>query len=303
MTSFANSISSFAPPERRIGSCFRERAFVAALWSTGVLAGLCCVAVAAVLAIGAWPALSEAGLLAFLSDAGWHPTSGQFGLAPMVAATLIVSGGALAVAGPLSVLCALFIVYYAGPRLAGVFGGLLLLLSGVPSVVYGLWGMVVLVPWIAERAPPGASVLAGIVVLSIMILPTIAVVACTALEQLPPGLYQGAVALGLPRPVAIRRVVLPAVQRRLMAAGMLGLARAQAETMAVLMVTGNAIAWPSSPFASVRVLSANVLLEMAYALAVHRSALFVSALALLAIVSGLVAISGRLETAGADDEA
>lgn len=298
MTSSASIISSRAPIDRHAGTGLGERAFSAALWLTGGLAALACLLVALVLIVGSWPALSALGPGAFLLSADWQPLSGRYGLASMMASTLVVSAGALLVAGPLAVLCAAFTVFYAGPRVARIFSGCLLLLASIPSVVFGLWGLVVLVPLVAEIAPPGASVLVGVAVLSIMILPTIAVVVQTGLMQLPPSVYQGAIALGMTRWTALRRVVIPAIRRRVIAGGILGLARALGETMAVLMVTGNAIAWPSGPFASVRVLSANVVLEMAYAMDTHRSALFVSALVLMAIVFTLVILSHRLERSG-----
>ena len=303
MTSSALTTSSPAAIDRRRRASLGELAFTTTLWLTGGLAALSCGIVALVLVVGAWPALSEVGFSGFLFAADWQPLSERYGLASMMASTLAVSAGALAVAGPLAVLSALYAVYFAGPLVARIFSGCLLLLASIPSVVYGLWGIVVLIPKIAAIAPPGASVLAGVAVLSLMILPTIAVVVHNGLVQLPPNLYQGAIALGMTRPTALRRVVVPAVRRRVIAGGVLGLARALGETMAVLMVTGNAIAWPTSPFASVRVLSSNVVLEMAYAMSTHRSALFVSALVLMGIVFALVMLSNRLERTGGTDEA
>lgn len=276
----------------------KDLVFVVVLWASGVLAIGAMAGVLIVLAIGAAPALTEAGLAAFMADGDWYPTAGEFGLVAMVAATLAVSAGALAVAGPLGILCAVYIRYYAGDVAGAAFRVVLMTLAAIPSVVYGLWGMTVLVPHIAAWQPPGTSLLAGVIVLSIMVLPTVAVLAEAGLRQLPASLYLGSLALGCARHAAIKRIVLPSAKGAVAAACMLGLARALGETMAVLMVVGNAVAMPDSPFASVRTLPANIALEMAYAIDVHRSALFVSGLVLMALVGLLLVM--RWYWGGAD---
>lgn len=270
-----------------------ERIFAALVWGTGILGLACMVAILVILAIGAWPVLQEVGFGPFLAGVDWHPTTGTFSLVPMIAGTFAVSLGALALAGPLGIICALFCRFYAGERTGAGFRLMLQALAGIPSVVYGLWGLTVLVPLIAQIRPPGASVLAGAIVLAIMILPTVAVVAETALRQVPLSLYMGGLGLGCPRHRVILKVILPATRRTLAAAAILGLARALGETMAVLMVTGNAVAVPDGPFASVRTLSANIALEMAYAFDLHRSALFVTGLVLMAVVLALLLAGGR----------
>ncbi|MVA97876.1 phosphate ABC transporter permease subunit PstC [Nitratireductor sp. CAU 1489] len=300
MTSFPSIISR----RRRIRwhgtpNALKDAVFVVVLWASGVLAIGAMAGVLIVLAIGSAPALSQAGLAAFVLGADWYPTAGEFGLVAMVAATLAVSAGALLVAGPLGILCAVYIRYYAGDLAGAAFRVVLMTLAAIPSVVYGLWGMTVLVPHIAAWQPPGTSLLAGVVVLSIMVLPTVAVLAEAGLRQLPSSLYLGSLALGCARHAAIKRIVLPSAKGPVAAACMLGLARALGETMAVLMVVGNAVAMPDSPFASVRTLPANIALEMAYAIDVHRSALFVSGLVLMAMVGLLLAM--RWYWGGPDD--
>jgi len=245
-----------------------------------------------------WPALREIGLSRFFADASWHPqggaAAGTFGLVPMITASLALSAGAMALAAPLGLLCALFCTDYAPPGLAAAFRRLMEVLAGIPSVVYGFWGLVVLVPLINRWQPPGASLLAGILVLALMILPTMALLAQTAIATVPADYRRGAAALGLTRMGTLWGVVLPAARSGLYTAALLAVGRAIGETMAVLMVCGNVVRSPSSLFAPVRALTANIALEMAYALDDHRSALFVSGLMLAAVIVVLVLAAERL---------
>jgi phosphate transport system permease protein len=162
------------------------------------------------------------------------------------------------------------------------------LLAGIPSVVYGFWGLVVLVPLIGRIQPPGTSLLAGIAILTIMILPTIALMADASLAKVPPEYLRGAAALGLSRWGMIRGVVFPAAKSGLFTGVILETGRAIGETMAMLMVCGNVVQTPKSLFDPMRTLTANIALEMAYATGDHRSALFVSGLVLMALIVALV---------------
>jgi len=161
------------------------------------------------------------------------------------------------------------------------------LLAGIPSVVYGFWGLVVLVPQIAEIQPPGPSLIAGILILTIMILPTIALMADASLANVPQQYLRAAAALGLPRWATIWNVVFPAAKSGLFTGVILETGRAIGETMAILMVCGNVVQIPSSIFDPIRTLTANIALEMAYALGDHRAALFVSGLVLMAMIVAL----------------
>jgi phosphate transport system permease protein len=158
-------------------------------------------------------------------------------------------------------------------------------------VVYGLWGLVVLVPIIAEWQQPGASLLAGILVLSLMIFPTITIVVFSGLTAMPRHYIEASQALAMDRAYMVRGVVLPAIRRSIAAGITLGAARAIGETMAVMMVTGNIVAIPGNLFDPVRALTSNIALEMAYALDDHRGALYISSLLLLAVVILLVLIN------------
>lgn len=306
MTSFV-SISSylrssdFRPRRYEWSTRLKDRSFMALLSGMAGLAVAMIGGVILILSFESWPVLRQAGLLAFVSGLDWHPTAGQYGLLPMILGTFAVSFGALLIAGPLGILCALLTRFYAFDLAASVFRIILQLLAGIPSVVYGLWGLSVLVPWVADMGGAGPSLLVGVIVLAIMVLPTVAVIADTSLRQQSSTLYQGGVALGLPRYRVLLSVVLPAARSKLIAACILGIARALGETMAVLMVTGNAIALPTTILASIRTLSANIALEMAYALHLHRAALFATGLMLMLIVLLMLTFADRLENQGEAD--
>lgn len=261
-----------------------DRALVAGLRVAAAISAALVGLIAAFLVLESLPALRAVGFSRFFTDASWNPTEGLYNLAPMLWGTLFATAGAMLLATPLGILSAIFCHDYAPPRLAGLFRRLIELLAGIPSVVYGLWGLTVLVPMIAAIRPPGPSLLAGIAVLTIMILPTIALSADAALAGVPADYRRAAAALGLSRGATLRRVVLPAARSGLFTGVLLGMGRALGETLAVLMVCGNVIRTPDGLFAPVRTLTANIALEMAYAVGTHRSALFVGGLVLLALV-------------------
>jgi phosphate transport system permease protein len=241
----------------------------------------------------AWPVLSTIGVSSFVRDGSWHPTEGTFGLTPMLAASMAMSALAVLLAAPLGVASALFCRFYAPGPVARLYRWTVVLLAGIPSVVLGLWGLTALVPLINDLAPPGASLLAGSVVLALMILPTIALTTEAALTAVSQSYWNGAAALGLSREATILGVALPAARNSIAAGVLLASARALGETMAVLMVSGNVVQMPLSLFDPVRTLTANIALEMAYATGNHRASLFVSGLALTLVVLGLAAAAGR----------
>lgn len=234
------------------------------------------------------PILLHIGLSRFFNDPDWHPTSEEFNLLPMLWGTLLVTAGAVLIATPLGILSAIFCHYYAPSAIASLYRRLIELLAGIPSVVYGFWGLVVLVPIVGRIQPPGASLLTGILILTLMILPTITLIADASLANVPPEYLRGCAAMGLGRWATVRGVVLPTVKSGLLTSVILGTGRAIGETMAVLMVCGNVVQTPKSVFDPVRTLTANIALEMAYAVGNHRAALFVSGLVLMALVVALV---------------
>lgn len=271
-----------------------DRAF---WWS---LAGFSCVvgAISALivvfLAASAWPTLSALGLKPFMS-ARWQPSVGAFGLLPLLTGTGLVSLGALAWATPVGLVCAIFRQLYAPKPLALIYDQSMTLMFGLPSVVYGLWGLTVLVPHLGRLKPPGQSLLAGVILLGVMLLPTIAMMSGRALADVPSGYTSGGLALGLERWTLAWRVLVPAARGGIWAGVVLALGRGIGETMALLMVCGNIPQLPSSLSSPVRVLTANIALEMGYALDHHRGALFVSALALMLATTSLVLALALIE--------
>lgn len=253
------------------------------------IAGIIVVLITVFLIKEALPVLRQVGLPRFFQDDSWHPTEDLYNFIPMLWGTLLVTVGAVLVAAPLGIFSAVFCQYYAPPLIAGLYRRLIELLAGIPSVVYGFWGLVVLVPLIGSLQPPGTSLLAGIAILALMILPTIALTADASLTKVPPEYLKGAAALGLSRWGTVRGVVFPAAKSGLFTGLILGTGRAIGETMAVLMVCGNVVQTPKSLFEPMRTLTANIALEMAYATGNHRSALFVSGLLLMVIIVALVA--------------
>lgn len=277
----------------------RDRLLTVVVGVCAVVSGAVTVAIGCFLMKESLPGLLHVGPARFVTDETWRPAAsaeaGSFSLLPMLAATTACAGGAVAVAGPLGIGCALFLRFYAPAVLAGPFRRIVELLAGIPSVIYGLWGLVVLVPMLNAIQPPGAGLLAGMLILALMILPTLALTVDAAVESIPFEHLQGAAAVGLSKAATIRYVVLPSIRSSIAAGVLLQTGRALGETMAVLMVCGNAIRWPTGLFESVRPLTANIALEMSYAMGDHRSALFVSGLVLLGGVIVLVVAAELLQ--------
>jgi phosphate transport system permease protein len=239
------------------------------------------------LIVEAWPSLKNAGWQRFFHfslDGGWFPLEGRFEIFPMVLATLLVSVGAVLIAAPLGIASALFVRFYAPTQLAKAYSAMVALLAGIPSVVFGLWGLTTLVPIIGEWQPPGTSALAAMIVLALMVLPTITLTSDASIASIPKSWLIGAQALGLSRSSMIIGVALPAAKSGIFNGILLAMARAMGETMAVMMVAGNVVQIPGSVFDSVRVLTANIALEMAYATGEHRASLFFTGLLLTAFV-------------------
>ena len=271
-----------------------DRALASILRITAAVAGSITIGIVAYLLLGSLPALRAVGPLRFLTDPSWNPVHGAYNLVPMLVGTLVVTAGAVLLAAPLAVASAVFGRFYVRGALSRAHRRVLETLAGIPSVVYGLWGLMVLVPAIARVGPPGQSVLAGVLVLALMILPTIALVGDAALGAVPETHLRGAAAAGLSRWAIVRSIALPVARSGILTGILLGTGRALGETMAVVMVTGNVVQVPDGVLAPVRTLTANIALEMAYATDAHRSALFVSGLVLALLTIGLVAAVDRI---------
>ena len=266
-----------------------DRQLAALLLGCALLAATIVLLILLFLVKESWPMLQHVPLIRFVTDASWHPVDGLYQLTPMLSATLYSTLGAVLLAAPLGIASALFSRYYAPPFLAGCYCRLIELLAGIPSVVYGFWGLITLAPLIGRLHPPGVSLLTGILVLTLMILPTVALTADAALAAVPVAYLRGAAALGLSRWGLISGVALPAARSGIIAGTLLAAGRAIGETMAVLMVAGNVVEQPHSLFDPVRTLTANIALEMAYATGEHRAALFVSGMALMSMILILAA--------------
>ncbi|MFM8674530.1 MAG: phosphate ABC transporter permease subunit PstC [Vulcanococcus sp.] len=280
-----------------------DRLLLLLLRGAAIFAGAIVLLIVGFVLRESWPALQQVGIGRFLSDPSWHPAAGpsegRFGLGPMLLASLLASAGAVLLATPLGWLTALLSAVVLPASQAQVVRGMLQILGGVPSVVVGFWGLVQLTPLIGRLHPPGQSLLAAILCLTLMILPTTALLSEEALSQVPRPQLQAAALLGLSRPATVIGVMWPLARPALIGAVLLAAGRALGETMAVLMVAGNVIEVPASVFAPVRTLTANIALELGYALELHRSALFVGGLLLMVLVGVVMVGAWWLEHAEA----
>jgi len=225
---------------------------------------------------GAFPALKSVGLWAFLTGDLWKPTDvpPSFGIFNMIAGSVYVTAGACVLGVPVGVFAAVYMAKYCPPKIYPVASQLVSLLAGIPSIIYGFFGMMLIVPFIQEYgAGNGNSVLAASIVLGIMILPTVIKVSEVSIRAVPKAYFEGALALGATREQSIFFVGIPAAKSGILAGIILGIGRAIGETMAVVMVAGNSNILPDSIFKSVRTLTANIVLEMGYAAGPHYDAI------------------------------
>ena len=249
----------------------------------GLITVGCVLAITVYLVLSGLPAIREIGLWNFLFGREWASTAAEpkFGILPFLLTSVYGTAGAILLGVPVGFLTAVYLAKAAPPKLRAALSGAVSLLAGIPSVVYGLVGMMVLVPGIRKLfgLPDGASLLAGILVLAVMILPSIIKVSVTALEAVPPEYEDASLALGATKEETWFRVSVPAARSGIAAAVVLGVGRALGEAMAVIMVSGNAPNMPSL-FESVRFLTTAVASEMSYAGGLQRQALFSIALVL-----------------------
>ena len=238
------------------------------------------------------PIMFKYGLKSFLAGQDWYPSEKSFGLLPMIVGSVVVTAGALIIGVPFGLACAVFLTEFSSKRLRSIIKPLIELLAGIPSVVYGFMGVVILVPFIRETfGGPGFSVLAASVILGIMILPTIISISIDSLQAVPPAYRDGSLALGATRWQTVRMVLFPAARSGIIASIILGMGRAIGETMATIMIAGNAVETPRSLLAPVRTLTSNIALEMGYAAGEHREALFATGVILFIIIMVLNTIA------------
>ncbi|MDH4197037.1 MAG: phosphate ABC transporter permease subunit PstC, partial [Candidatus Aminicenantes bacterium] len=221
----------------------------------------------------------------FLAGQDWYPSEKSFGLLPMIIGSLFVTAGALVIGVPFGLACAVFLTEFSSKRLRSIIKPIIELLAGIPSVVYGFMGVIILVPFIRETfGGPGFSVLAASIILGIMILPTVISISIDSLQAVPPAYRDGSLALGATRWQTVRMVLFPAARSGIIASIILGMGRAVGETMATIMIAGNAVETPRSLLAPVRTLTSNIALEMGYAAGEHREALFATGVILFFII-------------------
>ena len=238
------------------------------------------------------PIMFKYGFKSFLAGMDWYPSEKSFGLLPMIAGSLMVTFGALVIGVPLGLSCAVFLTEFSSKRIRRVVKPVIELLAGIPSVVYGFMGIVILVPFIRETfGGPGLSVLAASVILGIMILPTVISISIDSLLAVPATYREGSIAKGATRWQTTKMVLFPAARSGIVASIILGMGRAIGETMAVIMVAGNAVHIPGSVLAPVRTLTSNIALEMGYASGEHREALFATGVILFVIIMVLNTIA------------
>ena len=231
------------------------------------------------------PGVAKIGAWEFLSGEKWKPGQEVFGILPFILGSVYVTAGALVVGVPAGLMTALFLSRFASKRVAKLLRPAVQLLAGIPSVVYGFFGLVVLVPLAREVfGGTGSSLLTASVLLGMMILPTIITVAESALNAVPASYYEGALALGATHERSVFHVILPAAKSGVMAGVILGIGRAIGEATAVMMVAGNRTSMPKSLLKGVRTLTSNIVIEMGYATDLHREALIATAVVLFVFI-------------------
>ena len=236
------------------------------------------------------PAMKEIGLLDFLTGAKWKPGNDIYGILPMILGSLYITAGAIVIGVPIGLLTAVFMAFYCPKKLYGLLKPCTGLLAGIPSIVYGFFGMVIIVPVVRAVAGvfgadiSGSSILAASILLGIMILPTIISVSESAIRAVPESYYEGALALGDTHERSVFKAVLPAAKSGILAAIILGIGRAIGETMAVIMIAGNHAVMPDSLLSGVRTLTSNIVLELGYATDLHREALIATGVVLFVFI-------------------
>ena len=237
------------------------------------------------------PAMREIGFLNFLTGTSWRPGNDIYGILPMIVGSIYITAGAIVIGVPIGLLTAIFMAFYCPKRIYGILKPCTELLAGIPSIVYGFFGMVVIAPTVLDIAKffgadisSGATILSAAILLGIMILPTIIGVSEAALRAVPNAYYEGAVAMGATHERAVFSVMLPAAKSGVLAGIVLGIGRAIGETMAVIMVAGNQPRLTASLLDGIRTMTANIVIEMGYATGLHREALIATGVVLFVFI-------------------
>ena len=230
------------------------------------------------------PTIGKIGVADFLLGTEWRPSSDQYGIFPMIIGSIYVTVGAILIGVPIGLFCAVYLAYFCPEKIYKIIKPVVNLMAGIPSIVYGFFGLVVIVPIMMDLVGNGKSLLTASILLGIMILPTIITVSESSIRAVPDSYYEGALGLGASKERAVFFSVLPAAKSGIMAGIILGVGRAIGETMAVIMVAGNQPMLPESLTSGVRTLTANVVIEMGYATGLHREALIATAVVLFVMI-------------------
>lgn len=234
------------------------------------------------------PAIHKIGVIDFLFGQKWKPGNDLYGIFPMIVGSLYVTAGAIIFGVPVGLMTAVFLSRFCPKKLHGILKNGIDLLAGIPSVVYGFFGLMVIVPFVRNVfGGNGSSILTASLLLGMMILPTIISVSESSLNSVPSTYYEGAMALGATHERAVFMVMLPAAKSGILAGVILGIGRAIGETMAVIMVAGNQARIPDSILKGVRTLTANIVIEMGYAADLHREALIATGVVLFVFILGI----------------
>ena len=250
-----------------------------------------CISIAAVVTICVFlfangvPAIAEIGVFDFILGQKWKPLENQFGIFPMIVGSIYVTAGAILIGVPTGIFCAVFMAKFCPEKLYRILKPSIELMAGIPSIVYGFFGLMVIVPAMQSLlGGSGKGMLTASVLLGIMIFPTIIGVAESAIRAVPESYYEGSLALGATSERSVFFAVLPAAKNGIMAGVILGIGRAIGETMAVVMVCGNQSVLPKNLTSGIRTLTANIVLEMGYAADLHRDALIATAVVLFVFI-------------------
>lgn len=231
------------------------------------------------------PTIAQIGLAEFVGGTVWKPLNGLYGIFPMIVGSIYVTAGAMIIGVPVGLLCAIFMAKFCPARLYRVMKPAIDLLAGIPSIVYGFFGLVVIVPLMqSDVNPSGKGVLTASLLLGIMILPTIVNVSESAIRAVPDSYYEGALALGATHERSVFFTCIPAAKSGILAGVILGVGRAIGETMAVVMIAGNQPVIPSSILSGVRTMTANIVIEMGYATGEHLQALVATGVVLFVFI-------------------
>ena len=231
------------------------------------------------------PAIGKIGIFDFLLGSTWRPSNGLYGILPFILGSLYVTAGAIIIGVPIGVLAAVFMARFCPRSLYRVLKPAINLMAGIPSIVYGFFGMVIIVPAIRGIfGGTGSNILTASILLGMMILPTIINLSESAIRAVPNSYYEGALALGATHERSVFCATLPAAKSGILAGVVLGIGRAIGETMAVIMVAGNSVAMPDSILSGVRTMTSNIVTEMGYASGLHREALIATGVVLFVFI-------------------